>query len=125
MQRSDKKMSIKARFQQQQPPVDIRQMGRMAYIFICLNETQGTETYPDMGEGQTQETYYEYDYNEFRGKEGELDLEDIKSNPEKYLDFVTKEDPVTKLDKALAKIGELEKQIANTNAQLINNTVEE
>ena len=52
-------------------------------------------------------------------------MEDIKSNPEKYLDFVTKEDPVTKLDKALAKIGELEKQIANTNAQLINNTVEE
>ena len=117
-------MSIKARFQQQQPPVDIRQINGIVYVFICLNETQRTETYPDMGEGKTTETYYEYDYNEFRGKVEELDLEDIESNPEKYLDYETKKEPATKLDRALAKIEELEKQIANTNAQLISNATE-
>ena len=113
-------MSIKARFQQQQPPVDIRRIGGKIYVYICLNGREKTETYPDMGEGKTTETYYEYDYNEFCGKAEELDLEDIESNPEKYLDYETKKEPTTKLDKALAKIEELEKQIANTNAQLIS-----
>lgn len=117
-------MSIKARFLKQQPPVDIRRIDGMAYIFICLNETQGTETYPDVGDGQAQETYYEYDYNEFRGKAEELDLEDIESNPEKYLDYEAPKEPATKLDKALAEIEELKKQIANTNAQLISNATE-
>ena len=110
---------MKARFTEQQPPVKTVATGGKTYIFICLNETQGTEVYPDMGEGQAQD-YYEYDYNEFCGKAEELDLEDIESNPEKYLDYETKKEPTTKLDKALAKIEELEKQIANTNAQLIN-----
>ena len=113
-------MSIKARFQQQQPPVDIRQIGGKIYVYICLNGQEKTETYPDMGEGKTTETYYEYDYNEFCGKAEESDLKDIESNPEKYLDYETKKEPATKLDKALAKIEELEKQIANTNAQLIS-----
>ena len=117
-------MSIKARFQQQQPPVDIRQIGGKIYVYICLNGQKKTETHPDMGEGETTETYYEYDYNEFCGKAEELDLEDIESNPEKYLDYETKKEPVTKLDKALTKIDELEKQIANTNAQLISNATE-
>ena len=111
---------MKARFSQPQLPVKTVTAGDKTYIFICLNETQGTEVYPDMGEGQAQETYYEYDYNEFCGKSEELDLEDIESNPEKYLDYETKKEPTTKLDKALAKIEELEKQIANTNAQLIS-----
>ena len=111
---------MKARFSQPQLPVKTVTAGYKTYIFICLNETQGTESYPDMGEGQAQETYYEYDYNEFCGKAEELDLEDIESNPEKYLDYETKKEPATKLDKALAKIKELEKQIANTNAQIIS-----
>ena len=113
-------MSSKARFSQPQMPVKTVAAGDKIYIFLCLNETQGTETYPDIGEGKTTETYYEYDYNEFCGKAEELDLEDIESNPEKYLDYETKKEPATKLDKALAKIEELEKQIVNTNAQLIS-----
>lgn len=78
-------MAMKARFSQQQPPVKIVQKDGTAYIYICLNETQSQETYPDMGEGQTTENYYEYDYNEIAGPEAELPLEDIQAHPENYL----------------------------------------
>ena len=54
---------MKARFTTQQLPVKIIQKDGTAYVYICQNETQGTDTYPDMGDGQTTETYYEYDYN--------------------------------------------------------------
>lgn len=77
----------KARFSAQQPPVKIVRKDGTAYIYICLNETQGQETYPDMGEGQTVESYYEYDYNEIIGPEAELPLEDIQAHPENYLDY--------------------------------------
>lgn len=117
-------MSIKARFLKQQPPVDIRQMDGMAYIFICQNETQGTETYPDMSGGQTQEAYYEYDYNEIIGPADKIPLEDIQAHPENYLDYVPPKEPADKWESALAEIEELKKQLANTNAQIINNAVE-
>ena len=87
---------MKARFTEQQPPVKTVTSGDKIYIFLCLNETQGTESYPDIGEGQTHETYYEYDYNEIIGPTDKLPLEDIQANPEKYLDYVyteQKEDP--------------------------------
>ena len=78
---------MKARFTEQQPPVKIVQKDGTAYIYICLNETQGQETYPNMGEGQTTESYYEYDYNEIVGPEAELPLEDIQTHPENYLTY--------------------------------------
>lgn len=87
---------MKARFTSQQLPVKVVQKDGMAYVYICLNETRGTESYPDMGEGQTQESYYEYDYNEFSAPTGILDLEDIQAHPENYLEYVyteQKEDP--------------------------------
>ena len=78
---------MKARFSSQQQSVKVVQADGMAYIFICLNETQGQETYPDMGEGQTVESYYEYDYNEIIGPEAELPLEDIQAHPENYITY--------------------------------------
>lgn len=87
---------MKARFSQPQLPVKTVAAGDKTYIFICLNETQGTETNPDMGEGQTEQGYYEYDYNEFSAPTGILDLEDIQAHPENYLEYVyteQKEDP--------------------------------
>lgn len=78
---------MRARFSQQQPPVKIVQKDGTAYIYICLNETQGQETYPDIGEGQTTENYYEYDYNEIVGSEAELPLEDIQAHPENHLTY--------------------------------------
>ena len=102
---------MKARFSQQQLPVKIIQRDGMAYVYICQNETQGQETYPDMGDGQTTESYYEYDYNEIIGPADALPLEDIQAHPEDYLDYACapeKEDPGAQ---ALAEVKELKKAI--------------
>lgn len=78
---------MKARFSQPQLPVKIIQKDGTAYVYICQNETQGQETYPDMGDGQTTETYYEYDYNEIIAPADALPLEDIQAHPEDYIDY--------------------------------------
>ena len=83
---------MKARFAVQQPPVKIIQKDGTAYVYICQNETQGTDTYPDMGDGQTTETYYEYDYNEIIAPADAIPLDDIQANPENYLDYVYKDE---------------------------------
>lgn len=103
---------MKARFTSQQLPVKVVQKDGTAYVYICLNEIQGTENYPDMGEGQTQESYYEYDYNEIIGPVDALPLEDIQEYPENYLDYAyTPEEKEDSGAKALAKIQELEAAI--------------
>lgn len=78
---------MKARFMQQQPPVKIIQKDGIAYVYICQSETQGTETYPDMGEWQITESYYEYDYNEIIAPAVDLPLDDIQAHPENYLSY--------------------------------------
>ena len=75
------------------------------------DETQGMETYPDLGEGQTQETYYEYDYNEISGPTSNLPLADIQAHPENYLEYAyspAASDPGTQ---ALAEVQKLEAAI--------------
>lgn len=102
---------MKARFSTPQLPVKNIQKDGIAYVYICLNETQGQETYPDIGEGQTTENYYEYDYNEIIGPAEEIPLEDIQTHPENYLNYAyasQEEDPGVK---ALAKVQELEAAI--------------
>ena len=102
---------MRARFSQQQQPVKLVRKDGTAYIYICLNETQGQETYPDIGEGQTTENYYEYDYNEIVGPEAELPLEDIQAHPENYIEYEyqpQKNDPGVQ---ALVKVQELEAAI--------------
>ena len=85
-------MAMKARFSSQQQPVKVVQADGMAYVFICLNEQQGVESYPDMGDGQTTESYYEYDYNEVIGDADKLPLDDMQAYPENYLDYVYKDE---------------------------------
>lgn len=102
---------MKARFTSQQLPVKVVQKDGMAYVYICLNETQGTETYPDMGEGQTTETYYEYDYNEIVGPTDKLPLDDIQTHPENYLDYEYAETIDDPEEKALKEIEELKAAI--------------
>ena len=80
-------MAMKARFSIQQQPVKVVESEDTAYVFICLNEEEKTEEYPDMGEGQTRETYYEYDYNEIVCPIDENLLQNIQDNPEEYLDY--------------------------------------
>ena len=102
---------MKARFSQPQLPVKTVAAGDKTYIFICLNEAQGTESYPDMGEGQATETYYEYDYNEIVGPTDNLPLDDIQAHPENYLDYEYTEATDDPEKKALAEIEELKAAI--------------
>ena len=102
---------MKARFSQPQLPVKTVAAGDKTYIFICLNETQGTESFPDMGEGQTTETYYEYDYNEIVGPTDKLPLGDIQANPGNYLDYEYAEKSDDPGEKALKEIEELKAAI--------------
>ena len=104
-------MAMKARFSGQQQPVKVTRAGGTAYVFICLNETQGMETYPDMGDGQTQEIYYEYDYNEIVGLEAEIPIDDIRIHPENYLDYQYMPVPDDPGLKALKEIEELKAAI--------------
>lgn len=102
---------MKARFLQPQLPVKTVAAGDKTYIFICLNETQGTESYPDMGEGQTTEAYYEYDYNEIVGPTDKLPLDDIQAHPENYLDYEYAEKPDDPGEKVLEEIEKLKSAI--------------
>lgn len=78
---------MKARFDTTQESISIRQLDGMDYIYICLNENIVKEI-PD---GQEEEQiYYEYDYREISEPAGILNLEDVKANPEKYLDYENK-----------------------------------
>lgn len=102
---------MKARFSQPQLPVKTVAAGDKTYIFICLNETQGTESFPDMGEGQTTETYYEYDYNEIVGPTDKLPLDDIQVHPENYMDYEYTERTDDPGEKTLEEIEKLKSAI--------------
>lgn len=104
---------MKARFGLQQQPIKIIRKDGMAYVFICLNEKQGAETYPDMGEGQSVESYYEYDYNEIVGPETELPLEDIQAHPENYLKYESEKKKTTE-----ERLSEIENYLEAVNSAL-------
>ena len=75
---------MKARFDTTQESVTVRQIDGIDYIYICLNENIVTE----IPEGQEEEqTYHEYDYREISDPTGILDLDDVKANPGKYLNY--------------------------------------
>ena len=111
---------MKARFTEQQLPVKIIQNDVTAYVFICQNENQGTETYPDMGEGQTTENYYEYDYNEIIGPEDKLPLEDIQAHPENYLDYEFIENKTT-IEERLSALEREQSQMDAIFEEVLNN----
>lgn len=60
-----------------------------------------------MGEGQSQETYYEYDYNEIVGPETEIPVADIQAHPEVYLDYQYNPQPTDPGIQTLTEIQEL------------------
>lgn len=75
---------MKARFDKKQNKVTVKQLDGMDFIYICLNENIATEFSEEQEEEQT---YYEYDYREISESTGTLNLDDVKTNPEKYLDY--------------------------------------
>ena len=105
---------MRARFSQQQPPIKIIQKDGTAYVYICQNETQGTDTYPDMGDGQKQEAYYEYDYNEISGPFDKIPVDDIQAHPEQYLNYEYTENK-TDVDSLVKRIEKLEQENADMN----------
>lgn len=105
---------MKARFSQPQKRVKMITSGEKTYIFLCLNETQGTEVYPDRGDGQTTEAYYEYDYNEIVGLTDRLPLDDIQAHPEQYLNYEYTENK-TDVDSLIKRIEKLEQENADMN----------
>ena len=85
---------IKSRFMGKQPSVKVVEKDKV-YVYICLNETEVTEDHTV--------TMYEYDYKEIIEDIGVLDVDDVKANPEKYLNY---EKATEKTDKE--RIAELE-----------------
>lgn len=75
---------MKARFDTKQNAVTVAQLDGIDFIYICLNESIVTETSEEL-EGE--QTYHEYDYREISEPTGTIDLEDVKANPEKYIDY--------------------------------------
>ena len=111
---------MKARFTKQQHPVSIVRSDNKIYIFLCLNETQGTETYPDMGDGQTTETYYEYDYNEIIAPADAIPLDDIQTHPENYLDYIYK--PSATLEERVAALERNQSELDTIFTEVVNET---
>jgi hypothetical protein len=95
-----------AKFTKQQQEVKVVDLHNdYLNVFICVNPREVTEKYEIDEDGKVtekEETYIEYDYNEFSDKAENLDVDDIKANPEKYLDYPF---PVyTELDKLRADV---------------------
>ena len=111
---------MKARFAVQQPPVKIIQKDGTAYVYICQNEAKGQETYPDMGDGQTTETYYEYDYNEIIGPVDAIPLDDIQTHPENYLDYIYK--PSATLEERVAALERNQSELDTIFTEVVNET---
>ena len=90
---------MKARFFAQQQPVKIVETDKFYYVFICLNGEEKSEYYSstsDETEEKVLEKYIEYDYTELviNKADPEYDIEEIKKNPEYYIDI---DDPLNVL----------------------------
>ena len=92
----------KSRFMERQQPVLVVEKDKV-YVYICLNETEVTEDHTNGEESAEPVAMYEYDYNEIIEDIGVLDIDDVKTNPEKYLNY---EKATVKTDKE--RIAELE-----------------
>lgn len=75
---------MKARYSNQQEAVSVTQIDNKDFVFINLNETIVTEKQEG---SEVETTSYEYDYNEIVAETGVLDLDDIRQNPDLYLDY--------------------------------------
>lgn len=103
----------KVKFTEKQQPVTAIEKDK-TYVYICLNEKEVKEENINT-ESETSEpmTMYEYDYNEIIEDAGVLDIDDIKVNPENYLNY---EKEIEKTDKE--RIAELEAMNSEMSATL-------
>ena len=101
----------KAKFTEKQQPVTVIEKDK-TYVYICLNEKEVKEENMSESETSISMAMYEYDYNEIIEDIGVLDIDDIKVNPENYLEY----EKVEKTDKE--RIAELEALNAEMSATL-------
>ena len=85
---------MKARFIESQPSVKVVDAGNKYYIFICLNVQTCIEEITDEDGNRTEQTYYEYDYNEIVTEKNKIDIIDVQDNPQNYIDYTVKETSV-------------------------------
>ena len=85
---------MKARFTESQPSVKVVDAGNKYYIFICLNEQTCIEEITDEDGDRTEQTCYEYDYNEVVTEKNKIDIIDVQDNPQNYIDYNVKETSV-------------------------------
>lgn len=74
---------MKARFVQKMPKVSTFEDGNLVYIQLALNEAPFSDT--DMEGNEI--SGFEYDFHEFKMNKDEIDLEDVKANPEDYMSY--------------------------------------
>ncbi len=79
---------MKARFTEKQDPVTWNALpdGNVD-VMICLNEKTVTETYPDTSP-ETEQTVFEYDFNQFREDQKKISEETVRASPGKYLKYI-------------------------------------
>lgn len=83
---------MKARFTTEQPAVNWQSLDNgMVDVTICLNGQKITEENQQMLEGEqsitTPDTFWEYDFHQFREKVENMNREAVEKNPEKYLEY--------------------------------------
>lgn len=83
---------MKARFTTEQPAVRWQPLDHgMVDVTICLNGQEITEENTQMvGKEQyeiTTDTYWEYDFHQFREKAENISQAAVEKNPEKYLEY--------------------------------------
>jgi hypothetical protein len=83
---------MKARFTEQQQAVNWQPLGDgLVDVMICLNGAEVTEEIEIDGKTVT-ETYWEYDFNQFREKDTSLNKDAVEAHPEKYLTYEPKKE---------------------------------
>lgn len=60
-------------------------------VTICLNE----KIVKEKSDEGTEQQFYEYDFNQFRELQDNLNREDVEKNAEKYIDYVPKKAKTT------------------------------
>lgn len=84
---------MKARFVTEQQPVRIVESDKYDYVFLCLNGEEKSEDYQTSDENENTkietQNYIEYDYTELTINKSnpEYDIDDIKANPQNYIDI--------------------------------------
>lgn len=88
---------MRAKFSSEQPNVKTVDYGGKIYIFICLNG-QWSSTTTEEGTDK----FWECDYNEIVTTSDKIDVEDVKTNPDKYLNWSevhkTQEERISELE---------------------------